>query len=88
MNIPKCLIGLTTSDSRGWLWPSAFTAITLKKYSVPSIKLLHVYVVCLGSTTAAFDHVVLEAVLYSIKYPVIGVPPSFSDCFHSRSAEL
>lgn len=41
----------------------------------------------LTSTVPALDQVLLVPVLYSIKYFIIGVPPSFSDGRHSNSAE-
>ena len=82
------LVGIVASVvSKGGLSPSSLTAMTRKKYSVPSTKLRILVTKTFGATSMPLIQLKREADLYSTMYIVTGVPPSLSGAFHSRSTK-
>ena len=51
---PLGAVALTGLDSKGSLWPSAFSAVILKMYSLSSISLLAVNLKVVASTVPDF----------------------------------
>jgi len=76
-------LGVTISLSRGRLFPSVLTAITLNLYSVSVINPVHTYEKILASTEPTLNHLPEDTSQTSIMYPSKATPPVYLGGLHA-----
>lgn len=80
---------LGSDGSDGLPRPALFSAVTLKWYSSPSFKSLTTYLVSVtDSSRLTTAHRIENLSFFSIRYVLIGLPPSDGGADHERLAEL